>query len=184
MLYYIDIQVLPDLETSAPVLMNNLFAKLHRQLAAVGNGAVGISFPNAHKTLGDTLRLHGTQAALETMMANTWLKGLRDYTRVTAIIAIPSEIKGYQTVKRVQAKTANNKRKRSIAKGWISADEAIHAIPNTAERRLTLPYVQIQSLSNQNVMRVFIEHSQVVSAATDGVFSSYGLSATATIPVF
>ena len=45
MLYYIDIQVLPDLETSAAVLMNNLFSKLHRQIATVGNGAVGISFP-------------------------------------------------------------------------------------------------------------------------------------------
>ena len=184
MLYYIDIQVLPDLETSAPVLMNNLFAKLHRQLATAGKGAVGISFPDSYKTLGDTLRLHGSQIALEQMMANTWLKGLRDYTHVTTITEIPSDIKGYQTVKRVQTKSANNKRKRSIAKGWISADEAIHAVPDTAERKLTLPYVQIQSLSNQNVMRVFIEHSKVVSDATDGVFSSYGLSATATIPVF
>lgn len=184
MLYYIDIQVLPDLETSAPVLMNNLFAKLHRQLGTVGNGEVGISFPHAHKTLGDTLRLHGSQAALEKMMADSWLKGLRDYTCVTAITAVPSNTKGFQTVKRVQAKSANNKRKRSIAKGWISADEAIHAIPDTAERKLTLPYIQMQSLSNLNVMRVFIEHSKVVSDATDGVFNSYGLSATATIPVF
>lgn len=184
MQHYIDIKVLPDLETSAPVLMNNLFAKLHRQLAAVGNGEVGINFPFAHKTLGDTLRLHGSLRTLETMMATPWLKGLRDYTDVSAVTPIPQDTKGYQTVKRVQAKSAKNKRKRSIAKGWLTEHEAIHSISDTQERKLTLPFVQIQSLSNGNSMRIFIECSELVNEPTVGKFSSYGLSATTTVPVF
>ena len=184
MQYYIDIKVLPDLETSAPVLMNNLFAKLHRQLVTVAKGEVGISFPFACNTLGDTLRLHGSDAVLDSMMATPWLKGLRDYTTVTAVTSIPNKIKGYQTVKRVQAKSANNKRKRSIAKGWLSEEQAIHSIPDTQARHLTLPFVQIQSLSNGNAMRIFIAHSALMTELTTGTFSSYGLSVTTTVPVF
>ena len=44
--YYLDIQVQPDLEISAPALMNNLFAKFHRNMAQAMLGEIAVSFPN------------------------------------------------------------------------------------------------------------------------------------------
>lgn len=87
---YIDIRVLPDLELSESALLNNLFAKLHRQL---GTGDIGVSFPNVSSRLGDTLRIHGNAVRLEQLMQQPWLKGLRDYTETSAVLPVPTEIK-------------------------------------------------------------------------------------------
>ena len=47
MAHFLDIQLLPDPELSAPVLMSALYAKLHRALV-LGNsnaGGIAIAFP-------------------------------------------------------------------------------------------------------------------------------------------
>ena len=79
---YIEITVLPDLEADANFLMNNLCSKLHAVLGQVTMGKVGVSFPGyalAGKNLGTKLRIHGTAFMLEKLMAENWIKGLRDY---------------------------------------------------------------------------------------------------------
>ena len=180
---YIDITVLPDLELSEPVLMNHVFAKLHRVLGKNGGGQVGVSFPHHKKTLGDIVRLHGQRAVLESLANESWLQGLRDYTVCSGVQTVPQGA-AFRTVRRSQVKSAYNKRKRSIKKGWLTENEALARIPDSQQKTINLPYLQMRSLSNRNMMRVYIEHGPVVEHPSTGGFSSYGLSRDATVPWF
>jgi CRISPR-associated endonuclease Csy4 len=182
--YYIEIKLLPDPEFTSSVLMNALFAKLHRALAEAGHGEIGVSFPQAQKTLGDTVRLHGDQDALERLMAIGWLKGLTDYTHVTAVAAVPDNCK-HRVVKRVQAKSSVERMyRRSVKKGWLSAEEAEVKMNVGKEQQLKLPYIQLKSGSTGQTFRLFIQQGKIVDSPMAGNFSAYALSDAATIPWF
>ncbi|CED57549.1 CRISPR-associated protein, Csy4 [Aliivibrio wodanis] len=183
MKFYCDIKVLPDPEASEPVLISNLMAKLHRTLVELKGINIGISFPNVNKTLGDTLRLHGDEAALKQLFDLNWLKGLRDYCSQTSVLQVPEGCQ-YRCVKRKQAKSANNKRKRSIAKGWLSEEEATLKIGHEQQKMLRLPFVQLKSTSTGQVMKLFIDHGGLQDKAVEGQFNRYGLSSSATVPWF
>ncbi|GGO80052.1 type I-F CRISPR-associated endoribonuclease Cas6/Csy4 [Marinobacterium nitratireducens] len=181
--HYLDLKVLPDPEFAEQQLLNALFAKLHRALGQHGDGEVGVSFPDHGARLGSRLRLHGTAQRLDQFMALNWIQGMRDYCAIGELLPIPAQVQ-YRAVRRVQAKSAYNKRKRSITKGWLSEAEALKRIPDTQQKKLTLPYIQLRSLSNGNPMRIYIEHGPLQDAPQSGCMSTYGLSATATIPWF
>lgn len=182
--HYIEICLLPDTEFSPSLLMNALFAKFHRALAEAGHSEIGVSFPQANKTLGDTIRLHGSQGALQRLMAIGWLKGLTDYTHVTAIIAVPDTGR-YRLVRRVQAKSSVERMyRRSVNKGWLTAEEAEERMAAGKEQQLKLPYVQLKSHSTGQAFRLFIEQGKILDKAAKGEFSAYGLSDAATIPWF
>jgi len=184
MKHYIDIKVLPDPEFSPSVLMNAIFAKFHRALVEAGHGEVGISFPQAQKTLGDSIRLHGSQDALERLMAIGWLKGLTDYISVTAITAVPYNCR-YRVVKRVQAKSSVERMyRRSVKKGWLTTEEAETRMNAGKELQLKLPFVQLKSHSSGQAFRLFIQQGKLLDSPGAGKFSAYGLSNAATIPWF
>ncbi|CAQ84808.1 MULTISPECIES: type I-F CRISPR-associated endoribonuclease Cas6/Csy4 [Photorhabdus] len=182
--YYFEILVLPDPEFSKQSLMEALFAKLHRALGQVGNGRIGVSFPCARKTLGDKLRIHGASEALNDLQALPWLKGLRDYTEIMDIQPVPQDTQ-YRRVSRVQVKSsAERLRRRSIKKGWLTEEQARQRIPISKEQRTHLPFLLVKSLSSRQTFPLFIEQGPIEDKPTPGVFSSYGLSASATIPWF
>lgn len=182
--YYIEIKLLPDPEFTSSLLMNALFAKFHRALAEAGHGEIGVSFPQAQKTLGDTIRLHGSQGALELLMAIGWLKGLTDYTHVTAITAVPGNCK-HRVVKRVQAKSSVERMyRRSVKKGWLSVEEAESRIASGKDQQLKFPFVQLKSRSTEQSFRLFIQQGKILDSPVAGEFSAYGLSDVATIPWF
>lgn len=182
--HYLDITVLPDPEFVESTLMNALFAKLHRALVDVGQGKIGISFPCVNKTLGNCLRLHGSALALDRLMAENWLKGLRDYTQASAVQQVPENTQ-HRAVKRVQVKSSVERlRRRSVSKGWLSAEEAIESIPLTSEKKSKLPFLQLKSISTGQLFKLFIQQEKVQNVAVEGSFSDYGLSNCATIPYF
>lgn len=182
--HYIDIRVLPDPEFNASQLLSAVFAKLHRALAQLADGTVGVSFPDMGKTLGERLRLHGTAPALSALEQTGWLKGLRDYTQITALQAVPDEVR-FRTVRRVQVKSsAERLRRRSVSKGWLSEAEAAARIPDAVEKRSALPFIQLKSLSSGQMFRLFVEHGPIKDSPSVGKFSAYGLSMEATIPWF
>jgi CRISPR-associated endonuclease Csy4 len=182
--FYCDIKVLPDPEATEPVLLSNLMSKLHRALARQQTNNIGVSFPKVAKTLGNTLRLHGNEQGINNLHQTDWLKGLRDYCSVENTLAVPASVQ-YRVIKRVQSKSANNKRKRSIAKGWLSEQDAWVKISDTQQKLLKLPFVQINSASTkQNNIKLFIEHAALQSTAVSGEFNTYGLSKVATVPWF
>ncbi|ACQ92978.1 CRISPR-associated protein, Csy4 family [Tolumonas auensis DSM 9187] len=182
--HYLDIRLLPEEpEVSESFLLNALFAKLHVRLGQQAQGRVGVSFPDHHKRLGDLLRLHGQRTDLQALMADDWLQGLKGYTQCSEVLPIPATV-SYRAVKRVQAKSAHNKRQRSIAKGWLTESEAQIRIPDTQQKELHLPFVQLKSRSNGQMMRVYVEHGPVLAVPVSGYFNAYGLSSIATIPWF
>ncbi|MBT1062645.1 type I-F CRISPR-associated endoribonuclease Cas6/Csy4 [Bowmanella sp. Y26] len=175
---YIEITVLPDLEADACFLMNNLCSKLHAVLGQTTDGKVGVSFPEyavTGKNLGTKLRLHGSAALLEILMAQGWLKGLRDYCHCGVISSVPANAKQRYFARR-QLKSAHNKRQRSVSKGWLTPDAALTKFSDEPQKLLKLPYLQLTSRGSKQQMRVFVEQGPIVEQPTDGCFNSYGLS--------
>lgn len=181
--HYTEIQVLADPEFKETTLMNAVFSKLHRALVKHKNLEIGLSFPNFGNTLGEKLRLHGSFSDLKCLMGESWLRGLKDHTVVTAINACP-ETKGFILTRRIQTKSsAERLQRRSIVKGWLTPAEAKERIAKTSSKKLRLPYVEITSSSTGQRFRLFIEQVPVTKPSP-GKFSRYGLSLGATIPWF
>lgn len=182
--HYIEIRLLPDPEFSASLLMNALFAKFHRALVGAGLGEVGVSFPQAQKTLGDSIRLHGSRNSLQRISEINWLKGLTDYTSVTAITPVPANCQ-YRVVTRVQAKSSVERMyRRSVKKGWMTTEEAEKRMCGSKEHHLKQPFVQLKSQSSEQSFRLFIQQGKLLVSPVIGEFSAYGLSHEATIPWF
>lgn len=185
--HYIDITLLPDPEFPATTLMNALFAKLHRGLVDHAGQDIGISFPEvvqSKRTLGQRLRLHGTSASLDRLMAIGWMQGMRDHVMVAPAQPIPANVQ-HRVVRRVQAKSSPERlRRRLMARKSIDVETARTVIPDSAAEMLNLPYVEIASRSTGQRFKLFIEHLKPLSTAIPGPFGTYGLSTNATVPWF
>ncbi|AXT48023.1 MULTISPECIES: type I-F CRISPR-associated endoribonuclease Cas6/Csy4 [Chromobacterium] len=183
--HYLDIRLRPDPEFAPTLLMNALFAKLHRALSEQGRDDIGVSFPRAAPAaaLGDTLRLHGGHAALQRLMAGDWLSGMRDHIALAAIQPVPPQAEAWQ-VRRKQAKTNPDKeRRRLVRRLGISAEEAAQRFPDSAARRLTLPFLTLNSASTGQRYQLHIEQ-RPAPATRSGRFNTFGLSPDATVPWF
>ncbi|HEC05893.1 MAG TPA: type I-F CRISPR-associated endoribonuclease Cas6/Csy4 [Thiolapillus brandeum] len=185
--HYIDITLLPDPEFSPNLLMNALFAKLHRGLVETGKNRIGVSFPqhdDTRPTLGPVLRLHGKVEDLSRLMRHNWLNGMRDHVHSNEISPIPPP-KGFRNVYRVQAKSNPERlRRRYMKRHQADPKAAEEAIPDTVAEYLPLPWVTLGSHSTGQRFRLFIAHAPITGEATEGKFSHYGLSRNATIPWF
>lgn len=185
---YIDLSVLRDPDFAPQHLLSALFAKLHRALVSLGSNDIGVSFPahgNSPPTLGDHVRLHGTEDRLESLMALGWTRGLGDLLRVEPIKAVPAA-SGHRCVQRVQAKSSPERlRRRAMRRHSINAQEAAARIPDSAAESLRLPSLRLASSSTgQPGFLLFVRHGPIQDSPCSGTFSSYGLSASATIPWF
>ena len=186
--HYLEIKLLPDPEFAPTVLMNALFAKLHRGLVDLRSTRIGVSFPclkiePKQRSLGDRLRLHGDADDLQQLMALPWLTGMQDHTAVSALTPVPAQA-GACMVRRVQAKSSPERlRRRLMRRRGIGEEAARQCIPDALEARLDLPFVTMKSRSTGQTFRLFI-NQQAVSKAIAGGFNHYGLSLTATVPWF
>lgn len=194
--HYLDIRILPDPEFAPPLLLNALFAKLHRALATTQRSDIGASFPGYDQvpkgegdntlrpTLGQVLRLHGSAAALYSFMARNWMAGMRDHVTMGHIQLVPAGA-GHIRVQRKQAKSnPARERARLMRRKGVSEAEALRLIPDDKAKWLDLPYLTLSSQSTgQQQFRLFIIQT-VVAAGEQGEFNAYGLSQTATVPAF
>lgn len=182
--HYQDIRILADPEFNEATLLSALFAKLHRALGTRMKGDIGVSFPEMARQPGNVLRLHGSQQALMELQENNWLSGLRDYSHVSPIQPVPPAVQ-YRKVSRVQVKSSAERiRRRAVNKGWLTEQQARERIPLANEQRTALPFIALKSLSTGQRFRLFIQQGQIQAMPQEGVFSSYGLSANATVPWF
>lgn len=190
--YYVDITLRPDPEFPAPLLMNALFAKLHRALvshSAQLGGRLGASFPGHVGTgralqLGERLRLHGEASALDTLLASDWLSGMRDHSLPAPVAPVPAGTQ-HRVVRRVQAQSSPERLRRRLARRHhLDATEAAQRIPDSAAQTLRLPWVQLRSSSTGQNFRLFIEHGPLLPHPISGTFSPYGLSLGASVPWF
>lgn len=186
--HYLDIHLREDPELAPHQLMSALFGRLHRALVSLGRQDIGVSFP-AHDdrkpSLGPHLRLHGGEAALDSLTNLPWLHGLLDHVRVTTITPVPQGTK-HRVVARVQAKSsADRLRRRATKRHGLTPEEAAKRIPASAEERLQLPFVTLGSRSTrQPSFPLFVHHGPLLESPSAGAFNSYGLSHTASVPWF
>jgi len=183
--HYINIRIRPDPEFPPTILMNALYAKLHRALVDLDSDEIGVSFPeHTVKRLGERLRLHGASDALNQLMDLSWLSGMHDHIELSSITHVPANTK-YRCVRRVQAKSSSERlRRRLMRRKGLDAQEARLRIPDSAANYLNLPFVTLNSQSTGQHFRLFIQHQELQTEPVWGRFSAYGLSPTATVAWF
>lgn len=182
--FYLELQLLPDPEFPSSLLMNALFAKLHRALVLHGQNDIGISFPDyEQRNLGQRIRLHGNLTSLTKLTGQPWLQGMRDHCASSGIQPVPANTQ-HCIVRRVQVKSSPERlRRRRIARG-ATPEQALHAIPDCAAERLRLPFITLNSQSSGQRFLLFIEQLKPQETLSTGSFNAYGLSSTATVPWF
>lgn len=185
--HYADIQVLPDPEFPDPVLMSALFSKLHRALVTNEESGIGVSFPEYRlkpRKLGSILRLHGNAPRLESLMQGNWMKGLTEYTEVSAIDLVPERAQ-HCAFRRRQFKTnVERLRRRRMKRHGEDYDQAAAAIPLSVAAQPELPFATVRSQSTRQRFHLFIERGDTQPEPISGRFNYYGLSDGATVPWF
>lgn len=185
--HYIDITLQPDPDFTAAHLMGALFSKFHRRLAALDRDDIGVSFPKHRlkpRDIGNALRLHGEAPALNALMADPWLRGMREHAVIGPVSDAPTSAM-HRIVRRRQFKTnAERLRRRRMRRHNESAETTRERIPDNVERRVSLPFVQVRSASTGQPFSLFVEHGLDEGKPKTGRFNSYGLSTEATVPWF
>lgn len=185
--HYVDLTVMPDAETSIAPLMGALYDRLHRALVQQRIDSIGVSFPQYSvipRNLGDTLRLHGSEAVLQGFMASDWLRGVRDHVRSSGVAVTPPGAP-HRVVGRRQFKSnVDRLRRRRMKRKGETAEQAAHAIPDAAAEKPHLPYAHLRSLSTGQPFCLFIALGPLQPEPIPGHFNTYGLGEGSTIPWF
>lgn len=192
MKYFIEITLLPNLEIPLYFIWQKLYQQIH--LALVENkeqknvSKVGISFPeyNADEfLLGTKLRLFAqNEKALQSIECEKWLSRLSDYVLVKPIAPVSEKLVGHACFKHINMKGSKEKLARRRAKRHGETfEQALAHFDNYKEQQTKLPYINMNSQSNGQHFRLFIE-KQVKEKQQKGYFSCYGLSNTSTVPLF
>lgn len=182
--YYIDIQIKPDAEMRENVLLNMTYTKFHKVLSDLAQSSIGVSFPNYRAKLGDIIRIHGSKNHLKKLQKTNWLGGLIGYCSISEILPIPEQIKGYRTISRIRQNMTNAKLQRLIKRSSISENEIKKYKAKMYETGLSNPYLELNSTSNGNKYRRYIQFGEIQEQPISGHFDYFGLSKTATIPWF
>ncbi len=186
--HYIDLHLRPDPEATPTHLLAALYTRLHRALAAAPSApGIAVGFPGydgSCHTLGDCLRLYGSEAALQPWAAGTWLGSLRDHVRATAPLPVPAHT-AHRMLRRIQVKSSPERlRRRLMKRHQLSEEQAHQRIPDSVGRMTDLPYVQLASTSTAQQFKLFLALGPALAQPQAGNFNTYGLSATATVPWF
>jgi len=185
--HYLDLTVLPDAETGVAALLGALYDRLHRALAQHQRNDIGVSFPQYSvipRNLGDTLRLHGSETALQQWMHTDWQRGVRDHLRSSDIAPVPAYAIHRVVGRRQFQSNVERLRRRRMQRKGESAEQAARAIPDSAADKPHLPYVHLRSHSTGQAYCLFIQLGPPQSTPTQGAFNTYGLSQHASIPWF
>lgn len=186
MSHYLDILLRPDPEIARHQLMAALYSKLHLALVQLESSTLGVSFPGYTEkpaSLGNRVRLCGPESDLHRLMALPWLGGLQDHIQSSVVTAVPAQV-SYQRFSRVQAKSNPERlRRRQMKRHGLTEEEARARVPDSCAETLALPFVLLRSASTTQTFRLFLR-CETVMAEAGGVFNTYGLSATATVPCF
>lgn len=187
--HYLDLQLRPDPETAPTQLLAALYTRLHRALAAQGSADIAVSFPDysaQRHTLGERLRLHGSEAALQPWATGAWLGSLRDHVSSMAAAPLPVPAHAtHRTLRRIQVKSSPERlRRRLMRRHNLNEQEARQRIPDDLACFTPLPFLQLHSASTGQTFRLFIEHGPIQPSAVAGAFNAYGLSQEGTIPWF
>lgn len=199
MKYYLDITLLPDNEITLGFVWFKVYQQVHIALAenkvAENCSAIALAFPQYSLSkndkgesfpLGNKLRIFApSQAILEKLAINNWLKRFSDHTHISSVKAVPDNISEFVCVKRKQFKTNLSRLARRRAKRKEETfEQALQYYASFNDEETKLPFINVNSLSKKEQFRLFIEQVKVKEENL-GKFNCYGLSKeNATVPWF
>ena len=210
--HYIDVVIRPDPEFPIHQVLNALYAKLHRALHDLypnGISQIVVSFPkqkSPDSLLGDTLRLHGSEAQLLSLMVLPWRNGMHDHLQCNPIAEVPIACAQYRAVRRVNMQGNPEKlRRRWLKRLHLQSPEASRsgdshetqqrrleirrllqqgaheeaariAYPDSMAQRSRLPFLVLQSRSNGQRYTLFIRQDIEQLTQASTKFNTFGLS--------
>jgi len=194
--YYQEITLLPQPEVSVYSIWPKLYLQLHLALAELQNAQttkpVGVSFPQykfdgggTSSFLGSKLRIFAPdEDTLKKLELTKWLNRLLDYIHITQIRAVPENINRYFCFSRLQVKSnVHRLARRKANREGIGLEQALILLNGFKEKKLKEPFINLKSLSGGECFQLIISRKELQHAVI-GSFSSYGLSAVATVPDF
>lgn len=170
MKYYLEIKAKPSEDLAPEIIISQVFSICHLELVRLKSDDVGVSFPQADKSLGGTMRIHGGKAALESI--SRCCASLSDYCRISPCRETPSEC-DWRCVKRVQPKLSAAKIRRLVKRGSITEQEAEERLNSPVN--LSYPYIQLRSKTSGQNFKIFVSQEFTDSHAKFVTFNSYGL---------
>lgn len=176
--YYIEIAIKGDKQRPIPRLMSALTVQLHHALVKTKQ-QIAIAYPKYHLTLGDIVRLHGTQEALDTLGLE-WLGDLTSFSQVSDMQKVPDEV-SYRNYFRIRPAKQSSKLRAGLKSGHIT-DSQTYRRKMFAET-ITAPFIDIPSTSTGQYYRRFVGMMEV-EQANSGEFDTFGQSKFATVPHF
>lgn len=211
---YLEITLIPNADINRHFLWSKTFQQIHLGLVETQDAQkrvpIGLSFPEYKMgekfgVLGSKLRLFAAdEAALTRFDVARRLSRLSDYVHCTGIRPVPDAVKGYAVYQREQPKTSKERLARRYAKRHNMDYEAafngkvelcakhdnatefqkvLMSYSQMPHKTITTPFIRLKSLSNGNTFCLWIKKTDVENHS-DGAFTTYGLSSTATVPEF
>lgn len=179
---YIEISIL-DCDINSNFVLSKIYSIIHGFLSRKKMNNVGISFPEYNKKgLGKKIRLFcDDKSALEEFRNQKQLLGGMDYYKISSVREVPEKIKGYGVFKRSTAKSKRNKALRYSKRHGVSFAESMAFF--SKDKQTNKPYVILKSKSTNNRFSLFISKKEFTNKKI-GIFSEYGLSSDATVPLF
>ncbi|TWX73147.1 type I-F CRISPR-associated endoribonuclease Cas6/Csy4 [Colwellia sp. C1TZA3] len=181
--HYIDVKLKPDAEMRENLLLNKVYTKLHKALFTLKSDAIGVSFPQYKVTLGRTLRIHSNSTMLNDLQGMSWLGRLSGYCDSSDVSLVPKDSKN-RIVSRKQSNMTQAKLNRLIKRGSITENEIKAYKAKMFTCGLDEPFLELESESNGNKHRRYINFSNLIDKPQQGKFDYFGLSKTATVPWF
>lgn len=193
--YYIELTLIKDSEISPYFIWSKLYTQLHlafvEQKDANEQIPYGVSFPEYKSfeskgkkvmLLGSKLRVFAHSAdELQKLNLAKWLARLADYVHIKSAAQVKT-VTHYLTVNRYRSKPNIEKVAARFAKHkGIPLEEALKHCQQYKKSSQDFPYVQMKSISGSREFSLCI-NQQVAEKSVTGQFSTYGLSATNTVP--
>ncbi|MBI4619347.1 MAG: type I-F CRISPR-associated endoribonuclease Cas6/Csy4 [Desulfobacterales bacterium] len=181
--YYIDIEIKPDSEMRESPLMNLVYNKFHKALVKLKTNQIGVSFPEYKTKLGKVLRLHGDKNNLQNLQNLNWLGSIAGFCEISNVKNVPANVK-YRAISRIRTNMGKSKLERLKRRGSITLSEEKIYKAKMFSQGLDNPYLDLESGSTGQRLRLFIHFGHLLDHPVSGVFDSYGLSKVATVPWF
>ena len=149
--HYRDVRIIDQEDLPTPVIMSQLFEKLHHGLVPESSRRIAVSFPEIGVTLGSLLRLHGTADDLQSFGLDWVGRLLIRMVRCGGVFTAPPEASS-KVFRRVQPRAGGERWLRRWEKRH--GDELPRQVPKA--ERISAPFAQIRSKSTGHTLRLFI----------------------------
>lgn len=192
--HYIEIKLLHTPDIDLGFLWGKVFTQLHLALVEHKKSSIGVSFPEycaKSFSIGSTVRLFaGTEKGLKDIDVQEKMERLKDYAVISEIQKVPENVKGHAFFSRKNMSKKVRSSKEALARRFakrhgISYEEALmgYSKEEWGKPGDILPWIELRSLSQKIPMKIYIQKTQADKEVV-GKFNTYGLSKTATVPIF